>query len=254
MIDKPTIAFGSRVYGVGAIAFGIIGLASRDFVQGQPVPKNFPDRTALAYLAAAFLLVAGAAVEWRRTAALAAAGLTAYYALVVLVLMNGRVLLAHYTQYVAYEGMAEQLSITAGALIVFAVNARIGPVLAARLTRAGQVAFAVCALVFGGAHFVYMNLTAPLVPKWLPPSQVFWGYATGLCFIAAGIAMLTGMRARLAAILLTAMLASFAVLVHAPTLVASPSSLDNWTEAAINLAVTGVAWVVADSLAQTRSE
>ena len=93
-----------------------------------------------------------------------------------------------------------------------------------------------------------MNLTAPLVPKWLPPGQAFWGYATGVGFIAAGVALLSGVQARLAAILLTAMLASFALLVHAPMLLADPASRANWNEAALNLAITGVAWVVADSV------
>ncbi len=170
-----------------------------------------------------FMLVAGAAVEWRRTAAWGAAALAAYYALIVVVLMNGRVVLAHYAEYGTYEGLAEQLAIAAGALIVYAANAKIDAALAARLTRVGQLAFGVCALIFGGAHFFYMNLTAPLVPKWLPPSQEFWGYATGIGHIAAGVAILTGVQARLAAILLTAMYASFTPLVHLPMLLADPS-------------------------------
>jgi len=107
----------------------------------------------------------------------------------------------------------------------------------------------VCALLFGGAHFAYMNLTAPLVPKWLPPSQEFWGYATGVAHIAAGLAILSGVKARLAAILLTVMFASFTPLVHLPMLLADPANIGVWTENAANLAFTGVAWVVADSLA-----
>ena len=96
--EKTTMAFGWRVYGLGAMALGVVCLAWGDFDPGQPVPKNFPDRTALAYAAAAFMLVAGAAVEWRRTPAWSAAALTAYYALIVVILMNGRVVLAHYRQ------------------------------------------------------------------------------------------------------------------------------------------------------------
>jgi uncharacterized membrane protein YphA (DoxX/SURF4 family) len=97
-----------------------------------------------------------------------------------------------------------------------------------------------------------MNLTAPLVPKWLPPSQVFWGYLTGVCFFAAGVAILTGVKARLAAILLTAMLGTFAVLIHEPMLLADHASHGNWTESAVNLAEIGAAWVVADSLARPK--
>jgi len=246
--EKTTMAIGWRVYGLGVMALAMVCLAWGNFDSGQPVPKGFPDRTALAYAAGAFMLVAGAAVEWRRTAAWGAAALSAYYALIVVILMNGPLVLAQYTEFDSYSGAAEQLAIAAGGLIVYAANARIDAALAARLTRVGQLAFGVCALLFGGAHFFYMQMTVPLVPKWLPPSQAFWAYATGVGHIAAGVAILTGVQARLAAILLTAMYASFTPLVHVPTLLANPSSHFNWSENALNIALTGVAWVVADSL------
>jgi uncharacterized membrane protein YphA (DoxX/SURF4 family) len=247
--EKKTMAFGWRVYGLGVMALSLVCLAWGTFDPGQPVPKAFPNRTALAYAAAAFMLVAGAAVEWRRTTAWGAAALAAYYALIVVILMNGRVVLAHSTEYGAYSGAAEQLAIAAGGLIVYAANARIDAALAARLTRLGQLAFGVCALLFGGAHFFYMNLTTPLVPNWLPPSQAFWAYATGIGHIAAGVAILTGVGARLAAILLTAMYLAFTLLVHSPMLLTDPSSHTNWSESALNIALIGAAWVVADSLA-----
>jgi uncharacterized membrane protein YphA (DoxX/SURF4 family) len=194
------------------------------------------------------------ALEWRRTAAWVAAALAGYYALIVVFLMNGRVILAHPAVYVAYSGAAEQSAIAAGALIVFAANAQIAPKLAARLTRVGRFVFAVCVLLFGGAHFAYLRETIAFVPKWLPPNQVFWAYATGIGHIAAGLAILTGVRARLAAIPLTAMYAAFTLLVHTPMLLADPSSRTNWSESALNLALIGVAWVVADSLARAPRE
>jgi uncharacterized membrane protein YphA (DoxX/SURF4 family) len=245
-------AVGWRVFGLGVMALGMVCLAWGDFDPGQPVPKNFPDRTILGYAAAAFMFIAGAAIEWRRTTAWGAAALSAYYALIVVTLMGGRMVLAHYAEFGAYSSVAEQLAIAAGALIVCAASAKIDLPLAARLTRLGQLAFGVCALLFGGAHFFYMNLTAPLVPKWLPPTQEFWAYVTGVSHIAAGVAILTGVQARLAAILLTIMFASFTPLVHVPMLVAGPSKYVNWTENALNLALTGAAWVVADSLARAK--
>ena len=246
------MAIGWRVWGLGVMAMAMVCLAWGDFDPGQPVPKGFPDRSALAYGAAAFMLIAGAAVLWRRTAAWGAAALTAYYALIVVMLMNGAVVLVHSAEFGAYSGGAEQLAIAAGGLIVYAANARIDTALAARLTRLGQMVFGVCALLFGGAHFFYLNLTVPLVPKWLPPSQEFWAYATGVGHIAAGVAILPGVQACLAAILLTAMFASFTPLVHAPILLADPSSYVNWTENALNIALIGAAWVVADSLARPK--
>lgn len=251
MTANTTMAYGWRVYGLGVIALGMVCLAFGDFHPGQPVPKDFPDRTALAYAAAAFMLVAGAAVEWRRTLPWAAAAITAYFGLVVVVLMNGRVWLAHYAEFLPYESIAIQLAITAGGLIVYANSAKIDAVRAARLARVAQLAFGICLLVFGTAHFVYMNLTAPLVPKWLPPSQEFWAYATGIAHIAAGVAILTGVQARLAAILLTVMFVSFSVFVHVPMAVATPSDHWIWNENAVNLALIGAAWVMADSLARS---
>jgi len=59
-------------------------------------------------------------------------------------------------------------------------------------------------------------------------------------------------HARLAATLLTAMLVSFGLLANGRVLLADHSSHWNWTESAVNLALTGAAWVVADSLARPR--
>jgi uncharacterized membrane protein len=135
--------------------------------------------------------------------------------------MDGRVVVAHYSEYGVYSSVAAQVAIAVGALIIYAANARIDATSAARLTRLGQVVFGVYAVLFGGAHFFYINLTVPLVPKWLPPSQEFWAYATGVAHIAAGVALLTGLQARLAAIGLTIMYASFTPLVHVPMVVAN---------------------------------
>jgi uncharacterized membrane protein YphA (DoxX/SURF4 family) len=249
--EKATMVLGRRVYGLGVMALGMACLAFGDFDPGQPVAKTFPARTALAYAAGALMVVAAAAVEWRRTAAGGAAALTVYYAFFVVILMQGRLLLSHYAEFVMYEDIAMQLAIAAGGLIVYATTARIDAAMAARFTRVGRLAFGVCALIFGGAHFAYLKNTASLVPKWLPPAQEFWAYATGVGFVAAGVAILTGIQSRLAAILVTAMLVSFGMLANGRILLADHSSHWNWTESAVNLAVVGAAWVVADSLART---
>jgi uncharacterized membrane protein len=250
LAEKSGTTFGWRVYGLGAIALGVVCLATGDFHPGQPVPKDFPARSVLAGVVAAFMLIAGIAIEWRRTRAWATAAFTAYFALIVVLLMNGAQWLAHWAEFLPCETLAIQLAITAGGLVVYASVADIDAALAARLVRAGRFAFGACALVFGVAHFVYLDLTAPLVPKWLPPGQVFWAYATGIAHIAASIAILGGVQARLAAVLLTVMYTAFTVFVHVPMLLATPSSHWVWNENAVNIALIGAAWVVADSLAR----
>jgi len=153
--------------------------------------------------------------------------------------------------YGAYDSMAEQVAVTAGAFIIWASLAKLDAIKASRLTRIAQIAFGICAIFFGGAHFVYMNLTAPLVPKWLPPNQLFWGYATGVLHIAGGLAIIMNIRARLAATLLAVMYAIFTVFALAPGLFAK-STFFGWTEIATSVILVGVAWVVADSLAAKR--
>jgi len=248
--EKKMMGFGWRVYGLGMMALGLTSLAFQEFDPGQPVPEHFSHRTILSCVAGVFIVLAAAAVGLRQTAARGGAALAVYYGFFVVFLLYGRLLLTHYAEYGLYEDIAMQLAIALGGLIIYAASAGISPTLSARLTRLCQLVFGVCVLIWGGAHFVYMNLTPPLVPRWLPPSQVFWGYVTGVCFIAAGLAILTGMKARLAATLLTVMIVCLGLLANDRILLTGLSSHFDWSESALNLALTGVAWVVADSLAR----
>jgi uncharacterized membrane protein YphA (DoxX/SURF4 family) len=247
------VSLGPRVFGLGVIALGLVSLAWGDFDFGQPVAKGFPLRDLLAYAAAVFMLVTGAAVEWRRTARCGAAALTIYFGFVVAILMNGPVVAANYSEYGSYSGVAAQVAVACGALIIYAADAK-DAAARARLTLLGQRVFGLCAVLFGGAHFFYLAITVSWVPKWIPPSQEFWAYATGIFHIAGGVALLTGVQARLAATLLTIMYASFTVLVHVPMLVANSSNRFYWSENALNIILTGVAWVVADSLKVAQSD
>jgi uncharacterized membrane protein YphA (DoxX/SURF4 family) len=246
------IAFGSRVYGLGAFMLGVVGLVWGDFaLVWQPVPASLPGRTALAYATGAALTVAGAAVNWHRTVAFGAASLAILYAMGV-VLLHGPHVIAHPSHFGPWAGIAEQLALVAGGLVAYASSANIEAALAARLCRVGRVAFGACALLFGLVHFLYATDTASMVPKWMPAGPLFWAYATGAAHVAAGLAILTGVQARLAAGLLTVMFAAFGVLVHIPLAFADPASHLNWVMNAMNLALTGAAWVVADSLAGRR--
>ncbi len=60
--EPPAVRAG--LFGLGIFALGLAFLVWGDFVPGQPVPNDFPHRTALAYLVAAFLLIAGAALQF----------------------------------------------------------------------------------------------------------------------------------------------------------------------------------------------
>jgi len=243
------IPLGIRLYGLGAIATGLVGLAWGDFaLQWEPVAASFPGRTALAYIFSALLVVAGAATNWRRSsAALGAATLVGLYAVVV-VLMHGAQIAHHPGVFATWSGAAEQVALLAGGLASYAYLAG-----AHGGARNAVIAMGVCLLTFGLAHFLYLDFTASMVPAWLPGGQKFWAVLTGAAHLAAGAALLTGIQARLAAILLTIMFATFSLLVHLPALVADPHSHLNWAINAINLALTGAAWTIATALVQTNT-
>jgi uncharacterized membrane protein YphA (DoxX/SURF4 family) len=241
------VSVGRQVFGAGAILLGVIGVASRDFaLVWQPVPESLPARTLLAVITGLALLVGGALVCSRRRAALGALILTAVYGLGVLLLHAPRVI-AHPEAVSPWGGLAEHLSLLCGAFIVFATFAPNEAESRRRLIRAGVVTYAFCLLMFGLVHFRYSAATAAMVPAWLPPGGIFWAYATGIGHIAAGLALLLGIWMRLATRLLVLMFLAFAVFVHAPLLLADPHTHLNWVMNAINLCLTGAAWVVMDS-------
>jgi uncharacterized membrane protein YphA (DoxX/SURF4 family) len=242
-----------RVYGVAAIALGSLGLASADFASvWQPVPQGFPGRTGLAYLVAAIFVIAGAALQSLRSARIGASTLTVLYGAGVLLLHVPQIV-SKPSVFVEWSGTAEQLALVAGGLLAYGFCAPSRTENTQRLIKVAQYLFAVCLLFFGAAHLVYLKPTAEFVPSWIPPGQLFWAYATAAGHIAAGLAILTGIAARLAMMLLTLMFIAFSVLVHAPNLFADPSHF-NWAANAINFALIASAWVVVASYNSRRSQ
>ena len=122
---------------------------------------------------------------------------------------------------------------------------------AVKTAQIGRFLFAICVVVFGLAHFFALSETTSMVPKWIPPGQRFWALATGVAHLLAGVAILTGILAVLASRLFTAMLITFGALVWAPSLFADPHAHFAWAGNAMNLALAGAAWVVADSIRES---
>jgi hypothetical protein len=236
---------GRHVYGLAAIALGLIGLWWGDFASvWQPLPIDPAARKQLAYAAALLLLASGMAMQWRRTAKPASLVLAALYA--VFVLGWARRVIAAPRIFGTWLGVAEQLALVVGGIIAFASLRETAA--AVRMVKAGRIVFGICLVVFGVAHLIYVKETAAMVPNWLPPDARFWAQATGGAHLAAGLALLSGISALLAARLATAMFAGFGLLVWLPMLIAHPDLHMNWGGNAVNLALVGAIWVIADAI------
>jgi uncharacterized membrane protein len=226
------------------IGLGVFGLINGDFAgTWQSVPASLPGRQVMAYASAALMLVCGIGLLSKRTEALAARVLFPYLALLVL-LLKIPVVVKHPLVEVAYQSMAEIVVIFAGGWVLFAADKR--PV------RIPQLVFGLALIPLGLAHFVYLNLTAPLVPAWLP-YHTGWAYFTGAAQIAAGLGVLFGILPRLAAAMEAAMLTAFTGLIWSPLILAAPTSRPTWSEFTASWAIGAGAWVVAASLTNEKS-
>ena len=239
------------VFAVTLVALGAIGLVKGDFVQTwQPVPKFVPARTAVAYLCALVLLAAGLGLLWRRTAALAARALLGYLALWFLLVRLPYTLLAFGVGAWWSDSQAAVMLAAAWVLSVGLASdldrRRFAFVAGDGGLRVARVLYGLALIPFGLAHFLYLGNTAPVVPGWLL-FPVFWSYFTGSAFIAAGVAVVVGVLARLAAALAALQIWMFLVLVWLPVLAKGNISPFNWAELVTTWVIGAGAWVVADS-------
>lgn len=242
---------GARVYGLAAIVIGVTGIVWGGLAAGgMSMPKTWP--VALAYVASGLFIAGGVLINWRRMSQWGAALLTALFALDLVVLCLPS-LAKHLAVFGYWDATAEPVALGAAGLIAYAMSAQLAPALSSRLQYAGRAAFGLCLFSFGWAHFAYLDRTVSMVPSFLPPSQMFWAWFTALAAIAAGLAFISGVQALLAARLLTAMYVIFQIFVHTPILMAGHTNLFNWAENAVNLALVGAAWIIADLLAARKN-
>jgi len=126
-----------------------------------------------------------------------------------------------------------------------------GVILGQRGLRMAHILYGLCLIFFGIAHFADVKDTVSLVPRWLP-GHLLCAYFTGCAFLAAGLAAVTGVWARLAVTLSAVQIGLFLFLVWVPIVAAGSKSTFAWSELILNAALGAGAWVVAESYRGTR--
>jgi hypothetical protein len=237
---------GRHLFGVAALAFGLITLAWHEY-NGGHLPRY------IVYPVAAAEILGGAAIQFRRTAKMGAVILAAVY--LVFALRCVPQIVAAPQIYNSWGNFFEQFSLVTGAAMVYArlSSTRSSARSPETAPRIGRILVGLCAASFALEQAFYLAPTASLVPKWIPPGQMFWAVATTVFFALAAVALFANRMTLLAARLLTAMLVGFGLIVWIPLVLSDPHSHTNWSETTETFAIAGAAWILASLLGESRS-
>ena len=198
------------------------------------------------------LVVAGAALLWRGGRRAAAASLTILYGIFVLFPLPRFYWGPHvhgqraYVYFGVLGDICQEIILFVAAVIVWkSLSGRDS------LSPRGQAVrwtFGLCSVDFGLAHLTAVWTVVPMIPKWMPFGASFRAVLTGIAFVLAGVAIVSGVLDVLAARLLGLMLLVFSALALAPLIFASPRDHVSWGANAYNLTAVGAAWILADWL------
>lgn len=203
---------------VGLFVLGVVTVVYRDFAYTwQPVPA-FPGRGTVAVICGLFMMVVSVGLVFRSTLRVASRALfvflVAWQCLKVPALIVAPKILG------VWLGFGETAVLLVGGWVVFARFSGLDTgffrhITGERGVRIASVLMGLALLPIGLSHLVYAQITASLVPAWLP-SRLTWAYVTGVGQMACGLGVLSGVMARAAAYIEVAMLAIFAFLVWGP--------------------------------------
>jgi hypothetical protein len=247
---------GVWLYGLGTALTGILDIAWLAFdASHQPIKAlgKVPDQNILACVAGVWLVAAGLAILWRRSAKFgAAASATAYLIFVAMYLVRCNAgIHAHGWRIgvlsIAF-GLAQQLMLIAPAVIIYVSLASTDSRVHAKATIAARWMLGLPPIVFGLLHLLGIRIFASIVPHWMSFGY-FWAGLTGIAFILAGVAICSGIKDVVAARFLALMLLLFEVLVEVPPIFVRLVNQATWGAAVYNLTAIGACLIFAEYLA-----
>lgn len=251
---------GLYVYAFGSFAAGLFDLIWGSFDPAhQPLQAwgdHIPGAAVFACLIGVCMVLGAVALLWRRSAPAGAAMLATIYFIFALFWLPRFYTAPRYVGFRipvyigVFSGLGSQLIAFAAGVLLWASQ---GPTISMhpRLIATMRWVFGICAIGFGMGHLSDVKNNLIFVPKWLPPGAEFWVIVTGLCFILAGLAILTGILDVLAAWLLGLMFLVFNATILPVFIIAHPRGHAAWGGSAYNLAAVGSSWILAAVLASS---
>jgi hypothetical protein len=218
-----TALHGRIVFGASAVLFGVISLMWYDSDTWQTLRQiwSLPFGTVIGGGLMIVQIAGGIGIQYSGTTRLASIALGIIYLLFSLACIPS--IIAEPTIYAHYGSFFEQFSLLCGATALYAAT-EANVTRAVAFGRVARLGLGVCAISFTLSQILYLPVTTDLVPKWIPPNQIFWAILTTIAFALAAIAILINRHARLAMRLMILMLALFGVFGLGSTPDRSPQS------------------------------
>jgi uncharacterized membrane protein YphA (DoxX/SURF4 family) len=240
------LQLGRNIYGLAAIVYGVITL----FWHQINSLGNISNPEILVFIIGVVEIIGGLTLQWQKTLRIGALTLIAVHFIFLFYLVP--FIYEMPLDYSNWGNFFQEFSIVLGSLIVFVSNIQSDTEKRIKISRAAYTCYGICVFSYSLYQLFYLSYTAGLVPKWIPPGQMFWAVTTSVAFALAAVAILSGRSALLASRLLTSMFICFCLLVWLPASIINPYDLSNWYGNADTLAVAGSAWIVADLLSQQK--
>jgi uncharacterized membrane protein len=264
MLNRDALSkFGIYVYGLSSASVGVMDFIWGDFDPAhQPIQAfgdHIPGREILAYITAVWMIAGGAAILWRHSARAGGAALAIIYFVFAIFWLPRFYTAPHYLGFriPVFIGVSagfgiELIACAGGALIYASLATR--SYSWPRTILITRWIFGLCSINFGMNHLDAAGDNLGYVPKWMPLGQEFWVILTGICFVLAGLAILSRIQDVLAARLLALMFLAFNVFSLPPFIFADPKGHAAWGGNAINLAFVGASLIFADAMASHRKQ
>ena len=258
---------GVILFGLASAASGVTDFLWHDFDRAhQPIQAfgdHIPAIKLLAFITAAIMIAGGCTIVFKRSAR-AGAGVLALIYLVFAIFWLPRFYTAphflgfHVPVFIGViAGIAMELVAVAGAALVYsALEPAPGTANSSwpRTVLISRWIIGLAAVDFGLNHFAALHDVLIFVPKWMPLVPQFWAILTGICFVAAGLAILTKIQDVPAALLLAAMFLVFNFLALPQFIIADPKDHAAWGGNFFNLVLVASTWLLADALYLHRGE
>jgi len=121
----------------------------------------------------------------------------------------------------------KELALSGGAFVMaglapYAPTAGRPLAIAEKIIPAGKIFFSITMIAFGIDHFFYTDFVATLVPSWIP-GHTFWTYFAGVALIGTGVGIILKFTRKWVALLASAMIFLWFILLHIPRAIADPN-------------------------------